>query len=622
MECLFKTTGFFFLALLSTLLLQTQVFSCLAQGNVHSYDFVLKDTNFTKLCCTKSVFAVNDSFPGPVIRAQKGDTVYVNVYNQGRYGVTMHWHGIKQPRNPWFDGPEYITQCPIQPGTNFTYKILLSSEEGTLFWHAHSDWSRATVHGAFLILPANGTSYPFPKPDEEQVIVFASWYKDDVMTLLDETLESGGLTTSSDSYVINGEPGDFYSCSKETTYRMSVDYGKTYLLRIVNSVQNIDMFFAIADHNLILVGMDGSYVKPIVSSYIMITPGQTMDVLVTANKSLGHYYMFASPYYDGEADDFDKSIASAIFQYNGNYTPPSSPIYPTNIPGFYDIGSASNFVKQFRSLASAEHSIDVPLNVTTRMFVTVSIGMLHCPNRSCAGPEGNRISSGLNNISFANPSVDVLQAYYRNISGYYDASFPDEPPYLFNFTAEELKADNYSITDRGTKVKMLNYNATVEITFQGTNVMDSAENHPVHLHGFRFYVIGSGLGNFDNVTDPLTYNLFDPPEVNTFSVPKDGWATIRFIANNPVFDYGATVECVIQGTSLVTGIDHPKRLHGFNFYVVGRRFGNFDQDKDPLCYNLIDPPHKNTVTVPIRGWVVIRFQANNPGKNISKEVRS
>lgn len=88
------------------------------------------------------------------------------------YACYFYRHGIKQPRNPWFDGPEYITQCPIQPGTNFTYQILLSSEEGTLFWHAHSDWSRATVHGAFVILPANGTSYPFPKPDGEQVILF------------------------------------------------------------------------------------------------------------------------------------------------------------------------------------------------------------------------------------------------------------------------------------------------------------------------------------------------------------------------------------------------------------------------------------------------------------------
>ncbi|KAI5312740.1 hypothetical protein L3X38_041914 [Prunus dulcis] len=522
-----------FLAFMSIFLLQTEVLLGLVQGNVHYHEFILKDTNFTKLCSTKSALTVNESFPGPIIRAQKGDTVYVNVYNEGRYGVTLHWHGIKQPRNPWFDGPEYVTQCPIQPGTNFTYQILLSSEEGTLFWHAHSDWSRATVHGAFVILPANGTSYPFPKPDGEQVILFASWYKEDVMTLLDETLKSGGLTTSSDSYTINGEPGDFYLCSNETTYRMSVDYGKTYLLRIVNSVQNVDMFFAIADHNLTVVGADGAYVKPIVTSYIMITPGQTMDVLVTAKQSLGLYYMLASPYYDGEADDFDKSMASAIFQYNGNYTPPSSPIYPTYIPGYYDIDSARKFVTKFRSLASAEHPVDVPLNVTTRMFITISIGMLHCPNNSCAGPEGNRIASGLNNISFADPAVDVLQAYYRNISGYYDASFPDEPPNLFNFTAEDLTTDNYTITSRATRVKMLDYNATVEIIFQGTNIMDSGENHPVHLHGFRFYVIGSGLGNFNNVTDPLTYNLVDPPEVNTFPVPKDGWATIRFIANNP-----------------------------------------------------------------------------------------
>jgi laccase len=38
---------------------------------------------------------------------------------------------VDQPRNPWFDGPEYITQCPIRPGANFTYRIVLSEEEGT-----------------------------------------------------------------------------------------------------------------------------------------------------------------------------------------------------------------------------------------------------------------------------------------------------------------------------------------------------------------------------------------------------------------------------------------------------------------------------------------------------------
>ncbi|KAG6625875.1 laccase-14-like [Carya illinoinensis] len=522
-----------FSELLGLLVLSEILLLCMAQNNVHYYDFVLKDTNFTKLCATKSILAVNESFPGPVIRVHKGDTVYVNVYNQGTYGVTIHWHGVKQPRNPWSDGPEYITQCPIQAGTNFTYQVLLSSEEGTLFWHAHSDWTRATVHGAFVILPAEGTTYPFPKPDEEQVLVFASWYKEDVMTLMDEALRYGGLTTLSDSYAINGEPGDFYPCSRDTTYRMSVDYGKTYLLRIVNTVQNTDMFFAIADHNLTVVGWDGSYVKPLVCSYIMITPGQTMDVLVTANQSLGHYYMLASPYFDGQADDFDESITSAIFQYNGNYTPPSSPVYPTNIPGFYDIGAAIYYTSHLRSLATPEYPVDVPQTVSTRMYIALSINMMHCPNDSCSGPDGNRLASALNNISFANPSMDILQAYYRNISGYYDTNFPNRPPHVFNFTSEDLLTDNVTLSDQGTRVKVLDYNATVEITFQGTNIMNSGENHPIHLHGFRFYVVGTGTGNFDNETDPLTYNLVDPPEANTVPVPKDGWATIRFIASNP-----------------------------------------------------------------------------------------
>ncbi|KAK7844312.1 laccase-14 [Quercus suber] len=45
--------------------------------------------------------------------------------------------------------------------------------------------------------------------------------------------------------------------------------------------------------------------------------------------------------------------------------------------------------------------------------------------------------------------------------------------------------------------------------------MNTGENHLMHLHGFRFYVVRTGVGDFDNVTDPLTYNLVDPPEANT-----------------------------------------------------------------------------------------------------------
>lgn len=81
---------------------------------------------------------------------------------------------MKQPRNPWSDGPEYITQCPIQPGSKFRQTIVLSDEEGTIWWHAHSAWARATVHGAIVVYPKPGTSYPFPKPQAEIPIILGT----------------------------------------------------------------------------------------------------------------------------------------------------------------------------------------------------------------------------------------------------------------------------------------------------------------------------------------------------------------------------------------------------------------------------------------------------------------
>ena len=80
---------------------------------------------------------------------------------------------------------------------------------------------------------------------------------------------------------------------------------------------------------------------------------------------------------------------------------------------------------------------------------------------------------------------------------------------------------------------MLNYNEEVEIVFQGTNLLDVSMDHPMHLHGYSFYVIGSGYGVFDIETDPKGYNFDDPPKLNTVTLPKNGWVAIRFKASNP-----------------------------------------------------------------------------------------
>lgn len=76
-------------------------------------------------------------------------------------------HGVRQLGNPWADGPEYVTQCPIRPGGSYTYRFTIQKQEGTLWWHAHSKWLRATVYGAIIIYPRLGKPYPFPVPKRE-----------------------------------------------------------------------------------------------------------------------------------------------------------------------------------------------------------------------------------------------------------------------------------------------------------------------------------------------------------------------------------------------------------------------------------------------------------------------
>ncbi|TKY46122.1 Laccase-15 protein [Spatholobus suberectus] len=242
--------------------------------------WAVKEARYTRLCSTKPLLTVNGQFPGPIIRAYHGETV----------------HGVKQPRNPWSDGPEYITQCPIKPEGKFRHKLIFSTEEGTIWWHAHSDWARATVHGPIFIYPRKGTSYPFPKPDAEVPIVLGEWWKSEVKDVYDECLRTGGAPNNYDAITINGQPGDLYPCSKSETFKLNVDHGKTYLLRIVNAAMNLVLFFSLSKHNLTVVGTDSSYTKPLTTDYICISPGQTVDALLCANQEPNDYYMAARAY--------------------------------------------------------------------------------------------------------------------------------------------------------------------------------------------------------------------------------------------------------------------------------------------------------------------------------------
>ncbi|GMQ11468.1 hypothetical protein CsSME_00054101 [Camellia sinensis var. sinensis] len=226
-----------------------------SSSNTKQFHFNVEWKKVTRLCNTKPILTVNGEYPGPTIAVNEGDNVDIKVTNSVDRNTTLHWHGIKQLRTGWADGPAYITQCPIRRGQSYTYKFTVTEQRGTLFWHAHLSWQRASLYGAFLIYPR--LPYPISAPIQSEIpIIFGEWWNSDVEAVESEMMIFGGGPGSSDAYTINGMPGPLYPCSIQDTFIQTIDHGKTYMFRIINAAMNNELFFAVANHTLTVIEVD------------------------------------------------------------------------------------------------------------------------------------------------------------------------------------------------------------------------------------------------------------------------------------------------------------------------------------------------------------------------------
>ncbi|KAF2315192.1 hypothetical protein GH714_038388 [Hevea brasiliensis] len=369
------------------------------------YDFKVHTMTVNKLCNTKEIVAVNNMYPGPVVYAQQGDRIIVKVTNESPYNVTIHWHGVRQILSCWFDGPSYITQCPIQPGQSFTYEFTLVRQKGTFFWHAHVSWLRGTVYGAIVVYPKTGVPYPFPYPYEEHIVILEA---------------------------------------------------------------------------------DAEYTKPFTTDRLMLGPGQTMIVLVTADQPIGKYSMAMGPYMSAQGPPFQNISAIAYFQYLGAV--PNSISLPARLPNFNDNLAVKTVMDGLRGLNTS----NVPKEIDTNLFVTIGVNVNKCrsktPQQNCQGINNGTMAASMNNISFIKPTVSVLEAYYKGIEGFFTEDFPEAPLRFYDFVngaPNNAPVDTNSMN--GTRTKVVEYGTRVQIILQDTGTI-STENHPIHLHGYSFYV--------------------------------------------------------------------------------------------------------------------------------------
>ncbi|XVF68646.1 hypothetical protein PTKIN_Ptkin11bG0018100 [Pterospermum kingtungense] len=531
-------------AVLGTFLWSFMIFCLCPQpvlGTTRHYKFDIMLQNVTRLCHTKSIVSVNGQFPGPRIVAREGDQLLIKVVNHVPNNISIHWHGIRQLRSGWADGPAYVTQCPIRTGQSYVYNFTIVGQRGTLWWHAHISWLRATVYGPLVILPKLGVNYPFAKPYKEVPIIFGEWFNSNPEAIISQALQTGGGPNVSEAYTINGLPGPLYNCSAKDTFKLKVKPGKTYLLRLINAALNDELFFSIANHTVTVVEADAVYVKPFETETILIAPGQTTNLLLKTKPRYPNatFFMSARPYMTG-LGTFDNSTVAGILEYE---LPPNSLLHSSSmsmkkislfkpvLPALNDTSSAANFASKLRSLANSQFPANVPQKVDKQFLFTVGLGTSPCQqNQTCQGPNGTMFAASVNNVSFAMPTTAMLQTHFFGQSNHvYTTDFPNDPIVPFNYTGIP---PNNTMVSNGTKLVVLPFNTSVELIMQDTSIL-GAESHPLHLHGFNFFVVGQGFGNFDPNKDPKSFNLVDPIERNTVGVPSGGWVAIRFLADNP-----------------------------------------------------------------------------------------
>ena len=58
------------------------------------------------------------------------------------------------------------------------------------------------------------------------------------------------------------------------------------------------------------------------------------------------------------------------------------------------------------------------------------------------------------------------------------------------------------------------------------------EQHPFHMHGHHFWVLGYGLGSFNASTNSSSLNYVNPAFRDSFTIFKNGWTVIRFKARS------------------------------------------------------------------------------------------
>lgn len=213
--------------------------------------------------------------------------------------TSIHWHGIWQRNTNPFDGVPGVTQCPIAPGQTFTYRFR-ATQYGTSWYHSHFSLQLADgLYGPVVIHGPATAEY-----DVDLGPVFLTdWYRKSAFILWEEHTRYGGFPVRENAVAPTGlfNGSNVFGCGEHNCVGdgdgdvkrsvTSVQKGKKYRIRLIDSSVDGWMKFTIDGHKLTVIAADFVPIEPYETDAVILTSGQRYDVVVEADQDVGNYWM-------------------------------------------------------------------------------------------------------------------------------------------------------------------------------------------------------------------------------------------------------------------------------------------------------------------------------------------
>ncbi|KAJ0417397.1 multicopper oxidase [Aspergillus carlsbadensis] len=428
----------------------------------------------------RRTIGVNDQWPPPRIEGNVGDIVVLNVRNllEGQ-STSLHLHGISMKGTPHMDGASGVSQCPILPGNTFQYIFELTNL-GTYWYHAHDGAQSADGLRGLLIVRDPNPPYKH-QWDGEIILSLSDWYHEQISDLghsRDEN-ETTLAIPAPDSILLNDA----------RTFRVNVSPGTTYLVRVVNTGAFAGQYLQIADHEMVIVEVDGVYTEPQTTQGIYLAPGQRYSFLMTAKNETSANYPIITTLDLAEEHRADMT-ATGWIMYDSSL--------PTDDLDAQDPLRPSDLLDDM-SLVPLDNT---PLLDPSSRRITLDITM------SESDDGGKRWA--FNNTIYSPPTV----------------------PTLYTALATKQKATDPAIYGTSINPFVLHADEIVELIINNP----SDTQHVFHLHGHEFGVMyrsASGAGEFDATHEDKERSPQTPMRRDTVAVNPGSSVVLRFKADNP-----------------------------------------------------------------------------------------